>query len=199
MPDSNTSTSPRLSGRPQSIDPDGVARIALELFDQHGYAQVSMAQIAEASGIGRKSLYRYFSSKADLVWGGALEAISVSEAALNTGRQTGLGLIESLHKAILAALRSLPDLEVARGRLRLIAEQPELLSQASLRMSEDRERTTRFFMEHGVNEEQAEYLAIAFGAVLFTACVRWAQSTQPNPAPFLANAVQVLQMPRGLN
>jgi len=195
MSDSSTSTPSRPSGRPQSIDPDSVARIALALFDRHGYDQVSMAQIAEASGIGRKSLYRYFSSKADLVWGGSLEAISASEAALKVEQQAGHGLIESLRNATLVALRSLPDLEVARGRMRLIANQPDLLSQASLRMAEDRERTMHHFMEGGMSKEQAEYLTIAFGALLFTACVRWAQSSAPDPEPFLTRALQVLQVP----
>ncbi|UYQ77486.1 TetR/AcrR family transcriptional regulator [Glutamicibacter sp. JL.03c] len=195
MPDSHVSTPGRPSGRPQSIHPDSVARIALELFDQHGYTQVSMAQIAEACCIGRKSLYRYFPSKTDLVWGGALDAISITEAALELEQEKGHGPIDSLRNATLAGLRSIPDLDVARGRLRLIAGQPELLSQASLRMAPDRERTAHFFRKHGVSEEQAEYLTIAFGAVVFTACIRWAQSESPDPEPFLRRATAVLQAP----
>lgn len=37
------------------------------LFAERGIDPVTMPEIAEASGVGRPSLYRYFSSKADLV------------------------------------------------------------------------------------------------------------------------------------
>ena len=60
----------RATGRPATIDPDAVARVALRLFAERGYERTSMEDIAGAAGIGRKSLYRYFASKADLVWGG---------------------------------------------------------------------------------------------------------------------------------
>lgn len=40
---------------------------AIELFMQHGYASVSFGEIAEAVGLARNSLYRYFPSKADIL------------------------------------------------------------------------------------------------------------------------------------
>lgn len=195
MPDTQKSSSTRLSGRPQSIDPESVARIALELFAKHGYNEVSMAQIAQAAGIGRKSLYRYFASKADLVWGGLLEASATSDTALGSGTASGAELLESMHAATLAALRSLPDLEVTRGRLRLIAEQPELLAQASVRMGPENERTLRHFVNGGVTEDVAQYLAAAFGAVTFAAWVRWARSADPSPESHLTDAIKVLRLP----
>lgn len=195
MPDTQDPSTTRPWGRPQSIDPDSVARIALGLFAKHGYGAVSMAQISEASGIGRKSLYRYFASKADLVWGGLLEASAISDAALDAAQRSGEDLLQSLQTATLAAFESLPDPEVTRGRLRLIAEQPELLAQASLRMGSDSERMLRHFTQGGIARETAQYLALAFGAVTFSAWLRWAQSSDPTPAPHLAQAFKVLRLP----
>ena len=40
---------------------------AIELFSNRGYANVSFADIAEAVGLARSSLYRYFPGKADIV------------------------------------------------------------------------------------------------------------------------------------
>ena len=73
----------RATGRPATIDPDAVARIALRLFAERGYEQTSMEDIAGAAGIGRKSLYRYFASKADLVWGGIEPVAEAAGRALD--------------------------------------------------------------------------------------------------------------------
>lgn len=154
-----------------------------------------MAHIAEEAGIGRKSLYRYFTSKADLVWGGLLEASAISDEVFASAQQKGLDLLEAMHAATVAAFESLPDPEVTRGRLRLIANQPELLAQASMRMSKDSDRVLRHFSEGGVGEETAPYLALAFGTVTFTAWIRWAQSADPSPKPYLDNAIKVLRLP----
>ncbi len=40
---------------------------AFRLFAENGIDQVTMPDIAKESGVGRPSLYRYFSSKVDLV------------------------------------------------------------------------------------------------------------------------------------
>ncbi|WP_309107754.1 helix-turn-helix domain-containing protein [Arthrobacter sp.] len=74
---------PRTTGRPVTIDPDAVARIALQLFADHGYERISMEDIAREAGIGRKSLYRYFSTKADLIWGGIEPVAEAAGRALD--------------------------------------------------------------------------------------------------------------------
>ncbi|WP_062298761.1 TetR/AcrR family transcriptional regulator [Demequina maris] len=58
----------RRPGRPQIADPDQIARIAATLFAERGYAAVSMDDIAERSGVSRRTLFRHFENKADLVW-----------------------------------------------------------------------------------------------------------------------------------
>ena len=81
------------------------------------------------------------------------------------------------------------------GRLRLIADQPELLAQASMRMGKDNERVLRHFSEGGVSAQTAPYLALAFGTVTFAAWISWAQSADPSPEPYLAEAIKVLRLP----
>lgn len=186
---------PRPAGRPATIDPDIVAATALALFAEHGYGQVSMAQIADAAGIGRKSLYRYFDSKADLVWGGLGEAAAVSEPVLDQALQTQDGLLDALHSASIAAMRSLPDLEVTRGRLRLIAEQPELTAQAPLRLARQQRRTEGFLLAAGVDILDAHYLAVAHGSLSFAAWVTWAKGDDPTPIAQLRRAMSALRAP----
>lgn len=50
-------------GRPRSFDDEAVLSRAMEEFWTHGYAGTSPAQLAEATGIAKGSLYNAFSSK----------------------------------------------------------------------------------------------------------------------------------------
>ena len=56
-------------GRPQEADPREIARIALELFEREGFDRVTMDEIADAASVSRRTLFRLFPSKWDLVWG----------------------------------------------------------------------------------------------------------------------------------
>lgn len=53
-------------GRPRSFDDDVVVDRAMEAFWTNGYANTSPAQLAEATGIGKGSLYNAFHSKREL-------------------------------------------------------------------------------------------------------------------------------------
>ena len=189
---------PRSTGRPATIDPDAVAAIALRLFAERGYEQTSMEDIARAAGIGRKSLYRYFSSKAELVWGGMEPVVEASARVLDSASTAGAaegGILAGLRDAAVAGVAVLPDLELTRGRLRLIAEHPELASRSYESLAPQRERTRSYLVSTGVPEDVAGYLCAALIGATFEAWMRWAAGTDPDPVPYLVAAVGVLRMP----
>jgi Bacterial regulatory proteins, tetR family len=45
-----------------------MALAAADLFGQHGYADVAMAQIARAAGVSEQTFYNYFPTKESLVF-----------------------------------------------------------------------------------------------------------------------------------
>lgn len=61
-----TDSSPTRRGRRPSFDRSEAIDIALNLFRQHGYEGVGIAELTEAIGIAAPSLYNAFGSKADL-------------------------------------------------------------------------------------------------------------------------------------
>jgi AcrR family transcriptional regulator len=203
MPSDDVKTAvPRSTGRPATIDPDAVAAIALRLFAERGYEQTSMEDIAREAGIGRKSLYRYFSSKAELIWGGMEPVVEASGRVLDSAHAgsasagaTGGDVLAGLREAAVAGVAVLPDLAVTRGRLRLIAEHPELASRSYESLAPQRERARAYLVSAGVGEDVAGYLCAAFMGATFEAWMQWAAGTGPDPVPYLEAAVGVLRVP----
>jgi len=54
--------------RPVTTHAD-ISHAGLELFARHGFEETGVGQVAEAAGISRRTLFRYFPSKNDVPWG----------------------------------------------------------------------------------------------------------------------------------
>jgi AcrR family transcriptional regulator len=189
----------RSLGRPISINPEAVAALALQMFAERGYEQTSMEDIARQAGVGRKTLYRHFANKAELVWGGMEPAIEASAPLLETPpapNMTAEDIMAGLRDALIAGVNALPDLPVTRGRLRLIAEHPELMSRSYEFLGAQRDRTRSYLTARGVPETTARYLCAALIGASFEAWLQWAAGNEPSPTAHLQAALAVLHLDR---
>ena len=64
-----TGTVGQRPGRPPGTSRRAVTHAALELFAERGFEETTVDDIADALGVSRRTLFRYFASKNDMVWG----------------------------------------------------------------------------------------------------------------------------------
>ncbi|HZC90955.1 MAG TPA: mycofactocin system transcriptional regulator [Mycobacterium sp.] len=56
-------------GRRRSTTPQHITDVALGLFADRGFAEVSVDDVAQAAGIARRTVFRYYASKNAIPWG----------------------------------------------------------------------------------------------------------------------------------
>jgi AcrR family transcriptional regulator len=72
---------PSLQARKQQVVRDAIWDAAMDLFAENGFDETTVDQIAEAAGVSRRSFFRYFASKNDLMAQGIVDyAGSLAEA-----------------------------------------------------------------------------------------------------------------------
>lgn len=120
-------------GRPPATTPEHVGQRALELFILRGFDATTMDDIAQAAGIGRRTLFRYFPSKNDMVWGDFDWVLDRLRAAF-AARPGDEPFMDALREAVVESNRYPPEaLPELRMRLTLITTVPALQAHSMLR------------------------------------------------------------------
>jgi mycofactocin system transcriptional regulator len=119
-------------GRPPTTTHEQIERVALALFVEQGFEETTVDAIADAVGVGRRTIFRYFPSKNDMVWGEFDQVIERLRVHLEEGSE--LTLAEALRRAAVLSNEypeeQLPEL---RRRLTLITSAPSLQANSMLR------------------------------------------------------------------
>lgn len=126
-------------GRPPGTSRREVARTALELFARQGFEETTVDDVADALGVSRRTLFRYFASKNDMVWGDFDWVLTRLRACLDASPHE-VPLHEALGHAVVESNHyedeQLPELRI---RMRLITGVPALQAHSALRYAEWRE------------------------------------------------------------
>jgi len=102
-----------------------IQQVALELFEERGYDGVSMAQIADAAGVGERSLYRYFGTKPMLLLHDEADVASLELLRERVGEQPLVDAVRAILEEI-TPLLSPESTDAARQRLRHVDRHPDL-------------------------------------------------------------------------
>src|SRR4051794_35308234 len=118
-----------LRARKQQAAREKIVEAAHALFAERGFAQVTVADIAERAEVGRTTFFRYFGDKQEVVFADEQEVLDVVAAA------PAGGAAPSSLRSALAEMRDLAEqlVPVIAGdparyalHVRLIADNPEL-------------------------------------------------------------------------
>lgn len=119
-------TAPSLWERQRAAARDEITRVALGLFLSEGFDAITVDQIVTSAGISRRSFFRYFGTKEDIVLGdlvarGALIAEAVAARPADEGPWEALraGLESS-------AETTMPDVDAGLALGRMLLETPSL-------------------------------------------------------------------------
>ncbi|HEY8703944.1 MAG TPA: TetR/AcrR family transcriptional regulator [Gaiellaceae bacterium] len=152
-----------------------LTRIAARLFAERGYQGTSLADLAEALGVQKASLYHHIASKEDLLWEVAWEGAEAFHAGLD-GVPSDAPAAERIRLALRAHLAVVgQQLDVATVFVR---EWRHLEGDRRDRFVAERRRyevRIRELFRAGVEESQLRTdLDVATAALLFLSAANWA-------------------------
>ncbi|WP_211593286.1 mycofactocin system transcriptional regulator [Microbispora sp. H10836] len=127
------SRSRQTPGRRPATDHAAIERAAFRLFAERGFEETTVDAIAEAAGIARRTLFRYYPSKNDIPWG-------QFDAGLVRLREflEAMPLDVPVHQAVHQAVLDFNHLDEAaipqhRQRMRLLLTTPALQAHSALK------------------------------------------------------------------
>lgn len=187
---------PAVFGRPRTTTHEAIESRALDLFDEHGFEQTTVDDVAAAAGISRRTLFRYFSSKNDIPWGRFADGLAELERRLDAAPRD-VPLWRALHEAILDFNELPRGAEVQhRRRMRLLLETPALQAHSALMYAEWRGVVQRFAARRydvPVDHVRAVVVGHAALAVSLAAYETWLAQTDTDLVEVLDEALVALR------
>jgi AcrR family transcriptional regulator len=171
-------------------EPDSQGRLveaAVVLFEEHGFDQTTVADIAERAGLTERTFFRHFSDKREVLFFGAsaLEELLVVTTVTAPAAATPI-------ESVTLALEAAGDLfserrEFSLRRQRIISSSTELQERELIKLASLATSLDGALRQRGVPDPMAGLTGEIAIAVFKIAFERWV--TEPNP-PDLARVIR---------
>ncbi len=171
-----TQIAARSAGRPPVTSHGEIEQIAFELFDRFGFAQTTTEQIADAVGIGRRTLFRYFPTKNDIPWGRFSDSLAELRAQL-AATDPDIPLSAAITDAVVK-FNAFDEAQITQHvrRMRMILQTPELQAHATLKYAQWRSVIAEFVARRlnvQINSPQPTIAGHAALAMALAAYEQW--------------------------
>jgi AcrR family transcriptional regulator len=180
-------------------EPDARGRLekaALELFQERGYAQTTVGDIAERAGLTERTFFRYFVDKREVLFSGSqlLEKAVVEAVEAAPVDAAPLEIVSVAFQAVGAALQAQRDLGYIRTRYAIVREQAEVRERELIKMASLASSVTNALRARGVAEPEASLVAEAGVTVFKVGFERWITAKKPGEfAAHIREAVEALK------
>jgi len=156
--------------------PDARARLekaALALYREHGFAETTVAEIAERAGLTERTFFRYFADKREVLFSGAETLRQQLERGLDDAPRS-LSPIDAVGAAVEATAASFEARrDLARKRQAVIAENAELQERERIKLASLASTLAQGLRRRGVGDPAASLAAEMGITVLRIAFDRW--------------------------
>jgi TetR/AcrR family transcriptional regulator, regulator of mycofactocin system len=156
-------------GRPPGTSRRTLELIALRLFTEQGFDETPIEQIAAEAGVSRRTFFRYFDSKANVLWGEFDSEIGVIREALAKVPDL-VPMMDAIRQAVVAANHyRAEDVPELRARMNLIGSVPALQSSAAVHY-DAWERVVSEFVGTRTGQPPWSLYPLAVGRCTLAAC-----------------------------
>jgi mycofactocin system transcriptional regulator len=182
-------------GRPPGTSARELELISLRLFTDNGFDDTTVEQIAAAAGVSRRTFFRYFDSKTDVLWqafDGEIQRLRQAFAAV----PADLPVMDAIRQVVVGANRyRAEDVPELRTRMNLIGSVPAL--QASAAYHYDAwERAVSEFAAARLGRPADSLFPLAIGRATLAVCRsaydRWADRADADLTVYLDQALRAL-------
>ncbi|MEU3646549.1 TetR family transcriptional regulator [Lentzea sp. NPDC034063] len=136
---------------------DRLVRAALDLFDEQGYENTAVAQIAERAGLTKSTYFRHFRDKREVLFSGQDRLLELITDGI-AGAPESAGALGAVEGALVAMAVTFTQDRWANGprRLAVIAANDELRERDALKMAGFARTMKAGLLERGVPELDAD-------------------------------------------
>jgi mycofactocin system transcriptional regulator len=182
-------------GRPPGTSRRQLELIALRLFAEQGFDETPIEQIAAEAGVSRRTFFRYFDSKADVLWGEFDSEVTAIRTALAEVPDT-VPMMDAIRQAVVAANHyRAEDVPELRARMNLIGSVPALQSSAAVHY-DAWEWAVSDFVAARIGQPAGSLYPLAVGRATLAACRaaydRWSARADADLTIYLDAALSAL-------
>ncbi len=163
--------------------PDAPARLqeaAFELYTERGYAQTTVAEIAERAGLTERTFFRHFADKREVLFEGSDRFLATVVGPVDCAPPSATTL-EAVTAGIEAAGSVFPAPELVARRHALILANPELRERELIKLASLATSLADALRRRGVPDTAGELAAETGIAVLRIALTRWIEDPAARP------------------
>ncbi|NUT21815.1 MAG: TetR family transcriptional regulator [Hamadaea sp.] len=152
-----------------------LTQAALELYKEHGYDNVTVTQIAERAGITRRSYFRYFPDKREVLFAGSERLPAVILEKVLAAHPDASPLSAALEALAQIGATLAEHIDRTAERRAVIASSPELQERERTKLAAVTSAIQDALLQRGVDDDNAKLVAQIATIASQNALDRWSE------------------------